>query len=339
MSRYGKAFAERNRVTIAVIGLLSLALIFFVTFNAARLPIIGEGREYSAHFAEAGGLKKGTEVRVSGVKVGSVTGIELEKGEVVVTFTAKDVRLGSQTTAAVKVKTLLGQKYLAVDPGGRGDLDEAIPLERTTTPYDVTAAFSDLSDNIGEVDTQQLEASFTALADAFRDTPESVQTTVAGLTDLSRTISTRDEELAALLESTSTVTETFANRNDELAALISDGSLLLTELENRRATVQALLESTSSLGIQLQGLVSDNEEQLQPALAELDQVAQILTNNQANLDSALAKLGPYYRVLSSASGQGRWIDAYLCGLFGPTGAPQLTNDIVRDCAPASGGGA
>ncbi|GAA1743352.1 MCE family protein [Aeromicrobium alkaliterrae] len=339
MSRFGKSFDERNKVTIAVIGLVALGLIFFGTFNSARLPLIGEGREYQAQFAEAGGLKKGTEVRVSGVKVGSVTDIELEGDVVVVTFTAKDVKLGSQTTAAVKVKTLLGQKYLAVDPGGRGDLDQAIPLERTTTPYDVTAAFSDLSENIGEIDTVQLEDSFTALADAFRDTPESVQATVAGLTDLSRTISTRDEELATLLESTSQVTETFANRNDELAALISDGNLLLTELAERRETVTALLEATASLGTQLQGLVADNTDTLQPALAQLDEVARILTNNQANLDSALAKLGPYYRVLASATGNGRWIDSYLCGLFGPDGKPQLTNDVIRDCAPVSGGGA
>ncbi|WP_229054389.1 MCE family protein [Aeromicrobium sp. Leaf350] len=339
MSRFGKSFAERDRVVIAAVGLVVLGLLFFATFSSARLPLIGEGREYTAHFAEAGGLKEGTEVRVSGVKVGSVTGVELDGDVVVVSFTAKDVSLGSQTTAAVKVKTLLGQKYLAVDPGGRGDLDQAIPLERTTTPYDVTAAFSDLSENITEIDTAQLEESFTALADAFRDTPESVRTTVAGLTDLSRTISTRDEELATLLESTSQVTQTFANRNDELAALISDGNLLLTELAERRATVTALLESTASLGTQLQGLVSDNEAQLQPALAELDQVAAILTNNQANLDSALAKLGPYYRVLASASGNGRWIDAYMCGLFGPENKPQLTNDVTRDCAPVSGGGA
>jgi len=249
------------------------------------------------------------------------------------------VRLGEQTRASVKVKTLLGQKYLAVDPAGRGTLDEAIPVGRTTTPYDVTAAFSDLSDNIGQIDTDQLEASFTALSDAFRDTPESVRQTVDGLTDLSRTISTRDEELATLLESTSQVTQTFANRNDELASLISDGSLLLTELENRRATVQALLSSTASLGTQLQGLVADNEEQLRPALAELDQVAAILTANQANLDAALARLGPYYRVLTSASGQGRWVDSYLCGLFNTEDKPQLTNDVVRDCAPRSGGGA
>ncbi len=339
MARYGKAFAERNKVVIAVAGIVALTLVFLATFNAARLPIIGEGSEYTAHFAEAGGLKEGTEVRVSGVKVGSVTDIGLDGDTVVVTFTAKDVRLGEQTRASVKVKTLLGQKYLAVDPAGRGTLDEAIPVERTTTPYDVTAAFSDLSDNIGQIDTDQLEASFTALSDAFRDTPESVRRTVDGLTDLSRTISTRDEELATLLESTSQVTQTFANRNDELASLISDGSLLLTELENRRATVQALLSSTASLGTQLQGLVADNEEQLRPALAELDQVAAILTANQANLDAALARLGPYYRVLTSASGQGRWIDSYLCGLFNPDDKPQLTNDVVRDCAPRSGGGA
>ncbi len=339
MSRYGKSFAERNTVVVAVVGLVALTLIFLATFNAKSLPIIGEGPEFKAQFAEAGGLKEGNEVRVSGVKVGSVSDIALEDGVVIVTFRAKGVELGEETSAAVKVKTLLGQKYLSVDPGGRGELTEAIPLDRTTTPYDVTAAFSDLSDNIGEINTNQLEDSFTALADAFRDTPDSVKATVDGLTDLSRTISSRDEELATLFEATTEVTGTFANRNSELEALITDGNLLLQELASRRATVEALLEGTSRLGTQLQGLVADNEATLQPALAQLDEVAAILTRNQSNLDAALAKLGPYYRVLASASGNGRWVDAYLCGLFGPDGAPQLTNDVERNCQPVSGGGA
>lgn len=339
MSRYGKSFAERNTVAVAVVGLLALTIIFFGTFNAKALPIIGEGPQYQAQFAEAGGLKEGNEVRVSGVKVGSVSDIALEDGVVIVTFRAKGVDLGDETSAAIKVKTLLGQKFLAIDPGGRGELTQAIPLSRTTTPYDVTAAFSDLSDTIGEIDTPQLEESFTALADAFRDTPDSVKATVAGLTDLSRTISSRDEELAVLFDATREVTGTFANRNTELQALITDGNLLLTELANRRETVRALLDGTSRLGTQLQGLVADNEAALQPALARLDEVAAILTRNQANLDAALAKLGPYYRVLASASGNGRWVDSYLCGLFGPDGAPQLTNDIERNCSPVSGGGA
>lgn len=336
--RYPTAFAERNKIAIAVIGLVVMAVVCGLTFNAASLPLIGGGKVYSAHFAEAGGLKEGNEVRVAGVKVGEVTDISLDGAVVTVKFRARIDGLGDKTTAAVKVKTLLGQKFLSLDPFGTGQLAGPIPQARTTTPYDVNAAFSDVATAVGTIDTEQLEASFDALSDAFRDTPGSVRTMVQGLTDLSRTISTRDDELAQLFASTSSVSETLKDRNAEFAKILTDGSSLLDELEQRRDTVSAMLDGTARLGTQLEGLVKDNEAALKPALAKLDEVARILQENQDNLDAALKRIGPYYRVLTSAMGNGQWIDSYVCGLFGPDKRPVLDHDTARNCTPAKGGG-
>lgn len=338
MSKYPTAFAERSKVAIAVVGLVTLAVIFLGTFNAQSLPIIGGGSIHTANFAEAGGLKSGNEVRVAGIKVGKVTDISLHGTVVRVKFRIKGVEMGDQTTAAVKVKTMLGQKFLAIDPAGRNELRGPIPVSHTTTPYDVNAALSDLSTTVGEIDTAKLEQSFNVLSDAFKDTPESVQTMVKGLTDLSRTISSRDTQLADLFESTSKVTKTLKDRNGEFAKLINDGDSLLTELQKRRDAVTAMLKGTARLGVQLRGLVKDNENQLKPALAKLDKVSKILQNNQDNLEAALKQLGPYYRVLASATGNGHWVDSYICGLFDANDAPLLKNDVERNCTPAKGGG-
>ncbi|WP_110206551.1 MCE family protein [Nocardioides daejeonensis] len=338
MARYPLSFAERNRVLIALGGIAAMVLVFFLTFNAASLPVIGNGDTYTAEFAESGGLRAGNEVRVAGVKVGEVTDVRLEKDTVVVSFQIKGVHLGDQTTASVKVRTLLGRKYLALVPQGSDDLDGRIPLERTTTPYDVNAAFSDLSDEITEIDTAKLEKSLDVLAAAFEETPESVREMVSGLSALSRTISSRDEELASLLSSTSSVTGTLAERNDEFAKIMQDGADLFAELANRREAVHDMLTGTAALGTQLRGLVADNEKTLAPALAKLDKVSAILQRNQGNLEEALLKLGPYYRVLSSATGNGHWIDSYLCGLFDDQHAPLLENDVLRNCKPQKGGG-
>lgn len=332
------AFAERNKIATALIGLVVLVVIFAVTFWAQSLPIIGGGTTYQAQFAEAGGLKEGNEVRVAGVKVGEVTGISLDRGTVEISFRAKGARLGDQTSASVKVKTLLGQKFLSLAPGGRGALDGPIPKSRTTTPYDVNAAFSDLSTSIDAIDTPQLEQSFDVLSDAFRDTPKSVRTLVTGLTDLSRTISSRDDQLADLLAATRDISGTLKDRNAEFSKIITDGDALLTELSQRREAVTAMLDGTARLGTQLQGLVKDNEKQLKPALDRLDEVSRILQRNQDNLDEALKRLGPYYRVITATTGNGPFIDAYLCGLIDANGRPELDNDVQRDCQPKRGGG-
>lgn len=331
--RYAKAFSERNRVIIALIGLALLATGFYAAINVNAMPFLGDGPEHQAYFAEGGGLKAGDEVRVAGVRVGEVTKVELDGAKVLVTYQAKDVNLPDASTAAIKVKSMLGQKFLSLDPLGQGSLDGPIPLERTTTPYDVNAAVSDFATTLGEIDTQQLEQSFEALNAAFKDTPESVQQMIGGLTSLSKTISSRDDKLATLFEASEGVTGTLAERNTELSRLITDGSALLGELQTRRDAVHALFTGTSTLGKELRGLVKDHDKTLAPALAKLDRVSALLRRNQNNLDKALSTLGPYYRVLGSALGNGPWADAYVCGLFDGNMDPHLNNDIVRNCQP------
>ncbi|WP_418062204.1 MCE family protein [Pimelobacter simplex] len=331
--RFPTSFAERNRIVIAVIGLVALAATFFVTFNAEGLPVIGGGDKHQAYLAETAGLRAGDEVRVAGVKVGKVTDVDLEGNRVLVTFRVKGVKVGNESTAAVKIKTLLGKKFLAVDPRGTGELDDPIALDHTTTPYDVQAAFSDLSSTIGEIDTKQMETALQTMGEVLADTPESVRGTVQGLTRLSETISSRDDDLAKLFRATDGVTGTLAARNDEIGKLIDDGDLLLDELANRREAIRRMLKATKTLGTELAGVVADNQAQLRPALEKLDTVAAMLQRNQRHLNDAIAVLGPYYRMLSSAMGNGRWVDSYICGLFDAQSAPVLDNDVVRNCRP------
>src|SRR5699024_1654045 len=128
---------------------------------------IENGQLYTANFAEAGGLKPGDQVRVAGIRVGEVSSISLDGKTVVVKFRAKGVDMHDQTSAAVKIKTMLGQKYLAVDPQGTGELDGPIPKSRTTTPYDVNATLEELSTTFQELNTKQLEKSFDVLSHTF----------------------------------------------------------------------------------------------------------------------------------------------------------------------------
>lgn len=330
---YPLSFAERNKVIVAIVGLAVLVAAFVVAMKADALPVIGAGRVHEAYFAEAGGLKKGNEVRVAGVKVGKVTGIELDGSRVKVSFRTKGVDLGDQTRASVEVKTLLGRKYLALDPAGSDPLDGPIPVSHTTTPYDVNAAFEDLSTTVGRINTSQLSRSLDVLSKTFADTPSSVRSMVTGLTALSKTISSRDSQLARLFAESKSVTRTIADHDADLADIVESGNKLLGELATRRKAVHQMLVGTQRLGTQVRGLIEDNQRQLTPALTKLDDVAEILQSNQQHLDTSLKMLGPYYRMLASTMGNGHWIDAYLCGLFDNTGAPVLDNEALRNCHP------
>ncbi|HET8767306.1 MAG TPA: MlaD family protein, partial [Pedococcus sp.] len=79
-------FRERNPVPIGAAGLTVIAVLLVLAFNIGNLPLLGGGRHYSAAFSEAGGLLKGDDVRIAGVKVGKVESVDLAGDHVVVDF-------------------------------------------------------------------------------------------------------------------------------------------------------------------------------------------------------------------------------------------------------------
>lgn len=311
-----KPVKERNPIAVALVGLLLLALLTVFAYNADRLPLIGGGTTYSADFSEAAGLDKGDEVRIAGVKVGKVTGVALDRGRVKVTFETKNAWIGDRTTAAIAIKTLLGDKYLALDPlgAGRQDPGDRIPLSRTTSPYDVTQAFQDLSSTVDEIDTQQLAKSFETISQTFKDSPPAVRNAATGLSALSKSVSKRDAELSQLLKGSARFTQTLKNKKSSFETLIEDGGSLLGEFQDRRDAIRALLTGSRALATQLSGLVQDNDKQLGPTLKALGRVTDVLAANNTQLDRTLALVGPYYRLVGNTLGNGRWFDSYLCGV-------------------------
>ncbi|GHF87670.1 phospholipid/cholesterol/gamma-HCH transport system substrate-binding protein [Amycolatopsis bartoniae] len=318
-----KSFQQRNPVPIAVVGLVLMVLGLVVALNADDLPIIGAGTTYSADFTEAAGLKPDDEVRVAGVKVGKVTDVGLDGAQVKVSFKVKNAWLGDKTSAAIKIKTLLGQKYLALDPVGDRTLDPGttIPKERTLAPYDVLDAFRDLSTTVDQVNTQQLAQSFDTLSQTLSGTPDDVKGALSGLQQLSDTVAKRDTQLSQLLANTRQISQTLANRDQELTKLLTDGNQLLDEISQREQAISTLLTGSQELSKQLKGLIDDNDKQLTPVLDSLDQLTSMLQRNQDSLAQGLARFAPYIRVFTNTVGNGHWFDNYICGLLLPSTGP------------------
>ncbi len=315
-------FRERNPVPIGAIGIGLIGLLLFGAFNAQDLPIIGSGDSYHAAFTEAGGIRKDDDVRIAGVRVGKVTGVGLEASHVRVDFTINAAAaFGPQTGASIRMKTLLGQKYVALDPKGSGQLptDSEIPLARTVSSYDIVNAFSDLTTTTERIDTGQLAASLDVMATEFRDSPTHVKSALSGLSRLSQTIASRDDELRTLLTRANNVSSTVASRNDTTAKLIKDADLLLVELQARRGAIHTLFTNTSDLAIQLTGLVRDNRAALKPALDQLTTVLAVLTKHEQDLDMTIARLAPFTRVFANTLGTGRWFDTFVSNLTVPVG--------------------
>lgn len=316
-----KPFREGNKTVIGAVGITTILATLVFSFSLERLPLVGGGDVYKAEFSEAAGLRANDEVRVAGVKKGKVVGVDLAGDRVLVKMRLKDVEFGNESRADIRIKTVLGRKFVMLSPEGEGQMKagDTIPLARTSSPYDVAEAFQGLAATVGEIDEAQLAQAFATLSETFKDTPDEVKSSLTGLSRLSRTIASRDAELKVLLDRSRGVSEVLAQRDEDLVAFMADASLLLDEVRRRRAAIDALLRSTVELSEQLRALVRENQAQLLPALQRLRGVTDVLKANQANLDKAIPRLASFTRIFGNNLGNGRWFDTYVFNLTNPSG--------------------
>lgn len=322
-----KPFRERNPVVIGAVSLSLIALLLLGAFRAQDLPLIGGGDTYYAMFEDTGGLQTGDEVRMAGVRIGKVDSIEIDDGLVRVGFDVEtEEEFGSTTGAAIKVKTLLGSMFLALEPAGDDQLEAGatIPADRTAEPFDVVDAFEGLAETIGDgtdrgatdadIDAGQLTESLTVLADLTRNTPEEFRGALDGLSRLSANLADRDQEINSLLQNLKRVSTVLDARDEDVVALMEDADVLFEALLQRREQLHQLLVSTQTLSDELTSLIRDSRADLEPALTQLDETLDVLNKNENNVDNALRLMAPFYRVFANTLGTGPWFDTYIANL-------------------------
>ena len=311
-----KTFAERDPLLLGTIGVAVTAAVVLGALQYKELPFIKSGKSYSAYFAEAGGLTSGAAVQVSGMRVGEVSSISLDGPRVLVEFNVdKNISLGERTEAAIKTKTLLGAKIVELLPRGDGQLSGTIPLERTTSPYQLPDALGDLTTTLSGLNTTQLSDSLATLAQTFSDTPPDLKLAVDGIARLSQTLNTRDEQLRKLLENANKSTGVLADRVDQVVSLITNTNALLAELRSQSGALDEISRNISYISRQLQALVAENKAQLRPALDKVNDLLGILDNRKQRLQEALTRLNQYAMSLGEAVASGPYFNAYLANLL------------------------
>ena len=310
-----KPLAERNKLTVGLVGVAIIIALVVAVFSYDRIPFIKGTTDHSAYFAEAAGIKPGSDVRVSGLGVGRVSDISLEGTKVLIDFTVRDgVDLGDRTEAAIKTETVLGTKYLELTPRGDGTLIGPIPLERSRSPYDLTEALGDLTTTISGLDTAQLSSALTTMADTFRDTPPQLRLALQGGARFSDTLNTRDAKLRDLLADAKKVTGVLAKRSDQIAQLVANANALLVELVAQRNSVDTLMGNLGAVSQQISGLVAENRTQLKPAVDKLNGVLAILDNRKKELQRTLYLLRRYAMSFGEVLGSGPFFKASVVNL-------------------------
>lgn len=117
---------RRNVIETVLGGVVLAVAAFFLAFayTSADLRKV-QGYELTANFSSITGLQSGADVRISGVKVGTVIGLTLDpKSYQAVVHLSVDptVKLPRDTAAVIASESLLGGKFLSLEPGGEPDM-------------------------------------------------------------------------------------------------------------------------------------------------------------------------------------------------------------------------
>lgn len=329
-----KTGGRRSPWMIGAMGLVVLACVTVAAFEYDKLPFVKNTNDYAAYFSEAGGIRKGNSVRVSGMGVGRVTDIKLEGTKVRVGFTVRDfIALGDRTEAAIKTETILGAKMLELTSRGDGRLSGTIPLERTRSPYDLPDALGDLTTQISGLDTAQLSSALSTLANTFKETPSEVKPALEGVARFSDTLNNRDAQLRKLLGNANRVSGVLGRRSQQIAALVADSNALLAALLDERDSIDALMSNLTAVSRQVSGLVDDNRTQLKPALDKLNGVLEILDNRKQDIQATLPKFKRYAMSFGECLGSGPFFKAYVANLIpgqlsGPTIDARMYNRFL-----------
>ncbi len=317
------------------IGLVALVVGALGALGIVALSVASFGTSsYTAVLEHTAGLRSGEDVQVHGVSVGSVRGVELDGRQVIVTFDVeKDIHLGSESTAEVKVATLLGTHYLQVDPIGDGELaDGVIPLERTSVPYNLQDVLEQGTVKLGELDPVVLARALTEAADTLDVAGDDIGPALEGVGRLSKLVSTRSDQTGALLEMTRDVTEQLSDSSVDLVDLMQSTNLVLDEVNSRRAAIERLLAETTSLTDALTRIIDETDAAIGPGFRKLELALETLNSQDDQLRGVLEAMAPALRYIANATGNGPFADLY--------GHPPVipTDDMLCQAGNCPGGG-
>lgn len=303
------SLASRDRFRVGLAALGAGAVVSALVLVATMVSF--GSRTYTAMLEQTAGLRTGESVEVYGVPVGEVRSIELAGDQVEVRFTVdRDVELGQETSAEVKVATLLGTHYLAVTPAGSGRLS-TIPLTRTAVPFNLQDVLEKGTGNLEELDAELLAKALTEASRTLSATDEEVGPALTGIARLSEAVVRRSDQTGDLLAAARGVTGQLAASSTDIVALMRQANLVIGEITDRREAIRTLLVETTTLTENLGAIVEDTERDLGPALRQLNRVLTTLRAEDATLQEVLGKIAPTVRYFANATGNGAWGDLWL----------------------------
>ena len=287
----------------------------------------GDKTSYKAVFSDVTGVTKGDDVRVAGVKVGSVSGVKIiNRTKALVEFDVRsNTRLTQATEATIRYRNLVGQRYISLSEGSGSAAplraDATIPEERTTPALDLTVLFNGFKPLFAALTPADVNKFAYQIIQVFQGEGGTLEGLLARTASVTNTLASRDQLIGDLIKNLNVTLRTVGDRDQELSQLIIQFRRFVGGLKDDRQAILGSLDSISSLAVQTSDLV----EGVRPGLVgDIKQVRRLATNinrNRGEVDRALGVLPIKLEKVGRTAIYGSWFNFYLCEFKGSVQVP------------------
>ncbi len=311
-------------------GLFAVFTLGLTAFIGAQIAKIQFGDTYQvvATFDDVSGLSDGDDVKIAGVKVGQVSGIDTtEDGSAEVTLSLEEgVTVPVDSEAAVRWRNLLGQRIVYLYPGEADEpMADGDEVERTRSVVDIGALIDELGGVVGAVDPDQFNQLITAIGGALDGNEARVGELLDGAGSLLQVLAERDQTIGGLLEDFNTVSAALASRDQQIRTMVENLTLLTEAFADNESLVDSTLAEVGAYSTSLREVLTGNEAQLQNIISSLAELTDTVVDNVDGVEASLANLPEALSALFEVTNRGEFITVQaLCFSTGPPPCPTPT---------------
>jgi phospholipid/cholesterol/gamma-HCH transport system substrate-binding protein len=263
---------------------------------------------------DAAGLSTGSDLMIAGARAGSVQGLALTPRGVLVTVAVdpEDAPLHSDATVSVRPKSLLGERYLALDPGrAAGTLPSGATLPATSVTS--STSLEDVVNSFDQPTRDKLQTLVVELGAGVGGRGRELNRGLAAgrqdldsLRGVAATLASRDAELRTVIANLDGVTQELArsDRRQELGALIRNLESVLHNLAGQEAQLQRALTETDAALARTAGALNGTGGSLADVVQEVPVTVHLADLVMADLGPDSGELLPHLGQLDAAIVEG-----------------------------------
>ncbi|MBV9314811.1 MAG: MCE family protein [Pseudonocardia sp.] len=283
---------------------------------------------YRARFSDATGLLAGDEVRIAGVRVGQIDDVRLvdRKVALVVFSVRRDLELPRSTIATIKLRNLIGQRYLSLAqgagaPGGVLAEGDTLPIEQTHPALNLTQLFAGFRPLLRALSPRDVNQLSFELVTVLQGEGGTISSLLAHTASLASTLADKDKVIGEVIDNLNQVLDTVNARDAELTRLIITARQLVSGLSQDRHTIGQAVQSIGELTEVTADLLRDARPPLKDDIRYLGELASHLNDNQQLVERFLTTLPGKLDKLVPASTYAGWFNLYLCDFSGTLRSP------------------